>query len=315
VEEMRRSHMQSDENLQQAVANARHAICAPRVEGALAQTLASSLASLRHAAKAGPIAAAAEVEAVELVAGCGAARSPTAGCGSDGLPDPAASQALLIRTVSLKRLNMHHASCWELPRCHDRMYVMQLEASAVGGGRVGGWSRRVPKLYRVESSAQTKSGQHTHTYQDLAAAWEARGKSLPYDTGGANVDTLVSMQLVRARRSILAEEFLALPVGRDMMLWNIVADREGLHAIDQDGKIYPDAAVPWEQRAMPYCLTVGDCYEKALGALCGTRTPPRKGELTECYATLAAERCPNRSLPFPCQNGCQSTFKDCRRTQ
>ena len=54
-----------------------------------------------------------------------------------------------------------------------------------------------------------------------------------------------------------------------MMLWNIVAGREGAFAIDQEGVVYPDGGVPWERRAMPYCLSVRDCYEKPLGALCG----------------------------------------------
>ena len=58
--------------------------------------------------------------------------------------------------------------------------------------------------------------------------------------------------------AFLIWQFLALPVGRDMMLWNIIIGSTGLYAIDQEGRIFSEGAVPWDSPARPY---VGDvCF-------------------------------------------------------
>jgi hypothetical protein len=43
-----------------------------------------------------------------------------------------------------------------------------------------------------------------------------------------------------------------------MMLWNIIIGSTGLYAIDQEGRIFSEGAVPWDSPARPY---VGDvCF-------------------------------------------------------
>ena len=181
-------------------------------------------------------------------------------------------------------------------------------SSSKGVASAGEWLRRVPKLYRVDDG--TRFGAHKFT--TLAAAWSMRGKDLGFDTGGLNLDTAIGLQLVSAARARLAQQFLALPIGRDMMLWNIIVGREGLYAIDQEGHAFDDGAVPWGDRVWPYCISVRDCYEKALGALCGKHNP--RQALGECFAALTkADFCPDGAKPYPCPNGCQASFEDCAR--
>jgi hypothetical protein len=70
--------------------------------------------------------------------------------------------------------------------------------------------------------------------------------------------------------------------------------------------------VPWSDKVWPYCLSVRDCYEKALGALCGRQRPTQP--LAECFAALTqAQLCPDAAQPFPCPNGCRASFLDCSR--
>ena len=145
------------------------------------------------------------------------------------------------------------------------------------------------------------------------AGADANHVDLGFDTGGMNLDTAIGLQLAVGSRARLAAQFLALPVGRDMMLWNIIIGRHGLYAIDQEGHAFEDGAVPWGDRVWPYCISVRDCYEKALGALCGRQRPTQP--LPECFAPLMrAEYCPDATRPFPCPNGCQASFLDCKRT-
>jgi hypothetical protein len=73
-----------------------------------------------------------------------------------------------------------------------------------------------------------------------------------------------------------------------------------------------------------YCITVRDCYEKALWALCaGTNLPdgisvpgapslPR--QLAECFHQLSSSTCPDPAAPFPCEDGCRAEFTACTRT-
>ena len=232
------------------------------------------------------------------------------------LRDGGATAALLVELHGVRRLNAHHYSCWHSPRCHQRMYVMDLPAAEVGGADVDGkrarellrrgWQRRVPRLYRVEDGTRFGS----HNFSTLDEAWRMRGKDLGFDTGGINLDTAIGLQLAVGSRARLAAQFLALPVGRDMMLWNIIVGRRGLYAIDQEGHAFEDAAVPWGERVWPYCISVRDCYEKALAALCGRQRPSQP--LDECFAALTqAQLCPDAAAPYPCPNGCMPSFLDC----
>ena len=270
---------------------------------------ASWRAALSHLAAAVPpeidaVAAAAEL-GVELAAeGCGGSG------GGVGLGCALGSEdGLLVRLHRLSRLNAHHLSCWEAPHCHDRMYVMTLDMGVAAGGV--GWVARVPSMHRVERARGAPAG-----FRTVAEALSWRGKPIPFETGGANLDSLVSLKLVATHRARLATQFLTIPVGRDMMLWNVVAGTEGAYAIDQEGVIYTDGQVPWERRAMPYCLSVRDCYEKPLGALCGLPyTPPGRlhgAALTAAATELFAAQCDHRR-PYPCANGCQASYEDCVR--
>ena len=73
-----------------------------------------------------------------------------------------------------------------------------------------------------------------------------------------------------------------------------------------------NGAVPWGDRVWPYCISVRDCYEKALGALCGKHNP--RQPLSECFAALTkADFCTDAAKPYPCPNGCQASFEDCAR--
>ena len=286
---------------------------------------------------------------------------------------------LLVQLVSLRRLNLHHYSCWHSPRCHQRMYVMDLPppppaehlprpealapaaapaAAAAAAAAASApaapsppppppWSRRIPRLYRVDDG--TRFG--PHKFRTVDEAWKLRGKDLGFDTGGAraprraaprrasepaagggaathprvrtcacvhvrgrlspsplrgrlspsrpaltlvpprrsappglNLDTAIGLQLAvtslqsltrraqnpvhppcaapRSRcgtarlaqvgaRARLAAQFLSLPVGRDMMLWNIVVGAGGLYAIDQEGHAFEDGKIPWGERVRP----------------------------------------------------------------
>ena len=262
------------------------------------------------------------VEAAVSVSGCGGGSTDGAdlgcadGSASSTLRDDGTRGALLVHLTSLRRLNAHHYSCWHSPKCHQRMYVMDLPRDGHANEGAPGaaphsaatWRQRVPRLYRVDDG--TRFG--PHKFATLAEAWELRGKDLGFDTGGMNLDTAIGLQLTAGARARLAAQFLALPVGRDMMLWNIIVGREGLYAIDQEGHAFDDGAIPWGQRVWPYCISVRDCYEKALAALCGRRRPTQL--LTDCFAALTrAELCPDASQPYPCPNGCQPSFLDCRR--
>ena len=101
-------------------------------------------------------------------------------------------EALLVRLAWLTRLTLHHLSCWEAPRCHDRMYVMSLvQADAPADGAA--WARRVPALHRVEPHGNWPPG--THPFASVAEAVALRGKAIPFATGGANLDTLVALRL------------------------------------------------------------------------------------------------------------------------
>jgi len=231
------------------------------------------------------------------------------GCGAYAA---GAEEAVLVRLAWLTRLNLHHLSCWEAPRCHDRMYVMSLaQADAPADGAA--WMRRVPALHRVAGNGPPG----THPFASVAEAAALRGKAIPFATGGANLDSLAALRLHRTHRARLATQFLSIPVGRDMMLWNIVAGREGAFAIDQEGVVYPDGGVPWERRAMPYCLSVRDCYEKPLGTLCGLPyTHPGRlygAQLTTCAAELFAAQCEDARRPYPCPNGCRASYEECVR--
>ncbi|KAL3902210.1 MAG: hypothetical protein SGPRY_012172, partial [Prymnesium sp.] len=118
------------------------------------------------------------------------------------------------------------------------------------------WHRRVPSLFRIQEEKKFGSPADPFEFSDLATAWSMRGKDLRFDTGGVNVDTLLHLQLHPLLRLPLLEQFLSLPIGRDMMLWNIIAGAGGLYAIDQEGMFFADREVPWKQRMMPYCLSV-----------------------------------------------------------
>ena len=265
------------------------------------------------------VAATSRMEATLAAEGCEARQECSAGDALRSLRDAAASFALLVESVSLRRLNAHHYSCWHSPRCHQRMYVMDLPrappappaSSALSTTRrllLRGWMPRVPLLYRVDDG--TRFG--AHNFSKLSEAWALRGKDLGFSTGGMNLDTAIGLQLAVGARARLAAQFLALPVGRDMMLWNIIIGKDGLYAIDQEGHAFEDGAVPWGDRVWPYCISVRDCYEKALGALCGRQRPTQP--LPECFAPLMrAEYCPDSAQPFPCPNGCQASFLDCKR--
>lgn len=266
------------------------------------------------------VAAAARLQVEVAADGCGGADGGGGvGCGGGG---GGAAEAVLVRLRSLERLNLHHLSCWDAPRCHARMYVMTLPLVAAAPSPspeagVGAWARRVPALHRVgEGGKSMRPGPRAFSTLDEALA--ARGKPIPFETGGANLDSLTALGLLAPHRARLASQFLALPVGRDMMLWNIVAGREGAFAIDQEGVVYADGAIPWGARAMPYCLSVRDCYEKPLAQLCGLpySQPGRLygDALTAAAATLFAARCPDAARPFPCRQGCRASYEECERT-
>ena len=65
----------------------------------------------------------------------------------------------------MRRLNAHHFSCWHSPRCHQRMYVMDLPPAEEGGRK---WARRVPTLRRVDDVTRTGA----HKFASLGEAWE-----------------------------------------------------------------------------------------------------------------------------------------------
>ena len=68
--------------------------------------------------------------------------------------------------------------------------------------------------------------------------------------------------------------------------------------------------MPSAQRVWPYCISVRDCYEKALAALCGRQRPSQP--LHECFAALTqSQLCPDAAKPYPCPNGCRASFVEC----
>ena len=111
---------------------------------------------------------------------------------------------LLVQLVSLRRLNLHHYSCWHSPRCHQRMYVMDLPpppaaehlprpealapaaapapapaaAAAAAASAPAApsppppppWSRRIPRLYRVDDG--TRFG--PHKFRTVDEAWSGQ---------------------------------------------------------------------------------------------------------------------------------------------
>ena len=87
------------------------------------------------------------------------------------------------------------------------------------------------------------------------------------------------------------------------------------YLLDQEGVVYPDGGVPWERRAMPYCLSVRDCYEKPLGALCGLPyTHPGQlygAALTSAAAELFGAQCVDARRPYPCPFGCRASYEEC----
>lgn len=174
------------------------------------------------------------------------------------------------------------------------------------------WSPRVPTLHRIVDGSRYGP----HAFRRVSEGWRLRGKDLGFDTGGLNLDTAIGLQLAAGARARVAADFLSLPIGRDMMLWNVILGARGLYAIDQEGKTYDEGGanggVPWAARVWPYCLSVRDCYERALGALCGRARPTQP--LAECFAVLTrANGCPDAAKPFPCLNGCMPSFLHCER--
>ena len=318
-----------------AVAAAAAAPAAPAIDG---DAVAATSRVTAVVAASGCVDNAAAETAGSVVAATMANRCEGGPIELPALRDPTAATALLLELTTLRRLNAHHYSCWHSPRCHQRMYVMDLarDESAPAGDAAGlaraadggdeirlrasheiaqrarqllrrGWVRRIPRLYRVDDG--TRFG--AHNFSTLDEGWALRKKDLGFDTGGMNLDTAIGLQLAVGARARLAQQFLALPVGRDMMLWNIIVGRLGLYAIDQEGHAFEDGAVPWSQRVWPYCISVRDCYEKALAALCGRQRPSQP--LEECFAALTqAQLCPDAARPYPCPNGCQPSFLDCK---
>lgn len=69
-----------------------------------------------------------------------------------------------------------------------------------------------------------------------------------------------------------------------------------------------------EKPLMRYAV-VQDCYERSLYAICGKPQimgRPNTVPLGECIALISAPVCPKQT-PFPCTNGCQTSFLDCKR--
>ncbi|KAL1529979.1 hypothetical protein AB1Y20_000906 [Prymnesium parvum] len=244
-------------------------------------------------------------------------RCDESGCADDAAADgePFALQQeqahtrLLVRLGHLRRVNAHHFSCWQGVRCLHRMYLLDLaeerEASEPLDGKLA-WRPRSPRLYRVDDEFRIGP----HSVRSLEQAWASRGRDVNFQTGGMNLDTLLALQPDAATRAAVLAEFLALPVGRDMMLWNIIADAHGLYAINQEAHGYAENGVRWEQHAFPYCSTVRECYEQALSAICGRQAPQ---SLLECVAALTADRCPDPARAFPCRDGCEAWYTNCSR--
>ena len=209
----------------------------------------------------------------------------------------------------MRRLNAHHFSCWHSPRCHQRMYVMDLAATPnASSASAAGAAARVPRLHRVDDG--TRIG--PHKFATLEEAWALRGKDLGFDTGGLNLDTAIGLQLDTNARTRLAAQFLALPVGRDMMLWNIIVGRRGLYAIDQEGHAFDDGARAVGRSRVAILHLSARLLREGTRALCGRQGP--KQNLNDCFATLTrAELCPDAAKPFPCPNGCKESFVDCSR--
>lgn len=177
------------------------------------------------------------------------------------------------------------------------------------------WRRRVPMLYRINEGAKFGDPTRPYEFADLEGAWARRGKNLGFETGGLNVDSLLHLGLHPHSRLTLLQQFLSLPIGRDMMLWNIIVGARGAYAIDQEGQLFPDAAVPWKQRMLPYCFSVQDCYERSLYAICGKPQimgRPNTVKLDDCIAAASAGAC-TEATPFPCTNGCRASFQECKR--
>ena len=247
--------------------------------------------------------------AVELAAeafdGCAAAGC-AARAGAAALDDGAAHTASLVQLTRLRRLSAHHLSCWAAPRCHSRMYVSELPAApplrdqlasgdvgddgdgdddgdleaaaADGGAGVAPWRRRLPRMYRVEVA--TPGGGRGAAVDSLASAWAARGKRIPFETGGVNLDSLVALGLHGRQRAALAAGFLRLRVGRD-----------GERALGRDGRRLLARAVrrpaPREQRRRARRPRLGDDRRRerrrrvrrrrrrdGRGARCGAAPPP-----------------------------------------
>jgi hypothetical protein len=85
----------------------------------------------------------------------------------DSVRDSGARTALLLTTQHLRRLNVHHFSCWQAPKCHQRMYVMDLPLAKIWARPDG---RRVPRLYRVEDGSRVGK----HNFSNLLGAWDFR---------------------------------------------------------------------------------------------------------------------------------------------
>ncbi|KAL1504297.1 hypothetical protein AB1Y20_010704 [Prymnesium parvum] len=209
--------------------------------------------------------------------------------------------------------SLGHEEAWRKMRGAGSL----LERGEAGGAEPASsaWRRRVPSLYRVRDEHKFGNPSGDFDFSDLASAWARRGKDLRFETGGLNVDTLLHLDVHPRLRLPLLQQFLSLPIGRDMMLWNIIVGAWGAYAIDQEGVLFSQGAVPWKQRMMPYCLSVQDCYERSLYAICGQPQimgRPNTVPLADCVASTSAAVCPS-SKPFPCPDGCRATFQECSR--
>ena len=74
-----------------------------------------------------------------------------------------------------------------------------------------------------------------------------------------------------------------------------------------------DGKSPWDVFAQKYIGSVSECYRMSLKALCGLAAAEKHGDerYTACMATHFGRICP-ASTPFPCRNGCNQSYQQCR---
>ena len=248
-----------------------------------------------------------------------------------------------VKLLHMDRTNRHHFCVGGCKTHTRRTYRMIYDAV---DERAGSSSSVADLVHGSMNMTNTQTGRHIpfetgsmnmHTLLSLQgtakggiAAGDGKdgGGSSSGGGGGTGLgatvgSTVRELDAAEAARQALILMFLSLPVFQDPAPWNVVWRAGELFPIDVgDGLTMEQRPVvkgqsPWDVFAQKYIGSVSECYRMSLKHLCGFVPSESHGD--ERYASCMAAHfsgslCTQHS-PFPCLQGCGSSYRSCNHLQ